>query len=475
MLDSMPFDRVLLLTNYRLHRSQEYVDWLAKLTGMPKPKFTLQWVELESPINYAEIYEQVLVQLTNAKLPQPGIKLTFHLSPGTPAMAAIWIMLAKTLFPGSLIQTSRDRGLEVVDFPFDLANDFLPDHLRRSTARINRLAAAPVSAAEFDKIIYRSEVMQQQIDLARRVAAYDVPVLILGETGTGKELFAEALHASSQRAGGPYIAVNCGAIGRDLANSELFGHKKGAFTGADKDRKGHFEEANGGTLFLDEIGDLPPDSQVRLLRALQAKEITPVGASKPIKVDVRIVAATHRDLAADVAAGRFREDLFHRLAVGILRLPPLREREGDMDLLLDHFMDKINADSRGMPESVDKKLSEDARNLLLQYPWPGNVREMYHSLLRSVIWSKDTEVSAADVKAALLNMPGQDDGVLGRSLSQGFDLKHLLRDVTHHYVVRAMRQSKQKKTQAAALLGLPNYQTLTNWMNKLGISEDDLT
>ena len=317
--------------------------------------------------------------------------------------------------------------------------------------------------------------MQQQVDLAQRVAAHDVPVLILGETGTGKELFAEAIHASSRRSDQPFIAVNCGAVAQDLANSELFGHKKGAFTGADRDRKGHFEEANGGTLFLDEIGDLPLDSQVRLLRALQAKEVTPVGSSKPVKVDVRIVAATHRDLAADVAAGRFREDLFHRLAVGILRLPPLRERGEDIDLLIDHFMDQINADAQGQPEARHKNISQEARNVLLQHGWPGNIRELYHSLLRSVIWSKDNEVTAADVKAALLNMPGREDGVLGRTLTQGFDLQAILDDVTRHYVVKAMKQTRHKKTQAAVLLGLSNYQTLSNWMAKLGISDDELT
>jgi DNA-binding NtrC family response regulator len=317
--------------------------------------------------------------------------------------------------------------------------------------------------------------MRQQINLAQRVAAYDVPVLILGETGTGKELFAEAIHASSRRAGKPFIAVNCGAVAQDLANSELFGHKKGAFTGADRDRKGYFEAADGGTLFLDEIGDLPPDSQVRLLRALQAKEVTPVGSSKSIKVDVRIVAATHRDLAADVAERRFREDLFHRLAVGILRLPPLRERGEDIDLLIDHFMDQINADAQGLPEAGHKRISQNARKVLLEHGWPGNIRELYHSILRSTIWSKNSEISAADVKAALLNVSGRADVVLGRSLTQGFDLQALLDDVTRYYVVKAMKQARYKKTQAAILLGLSNYQTLSNWMTKLGISDEELT
>jgi transcriptional regulator with PAS, ATPase and Fis domain len=230
-----------------------------------------------------------------------------------------------------------------VDFSFDLANDFLPEYLQRSGERIERLVQGPQETdPHFSKIIHKSSAVKKQIQLARRISVYEVPVLILGETGTGKELFAEAIRSASNRSAKPYITVNCGAIAPELANSELFGHVKGAFTGASSSRKGHFQEADGGTLFLDEVGDLPTDTQVRLLRVLQAKEVTPLGTSTSIKVDVRVIAATHRNLAAEVAAGRFREDLFHRLAVGILQLPPLREREGDIELLIDFFMEKIN-------------------------------------------------------------------------------------------------------------------------------------
>ena len=305
------------------------------------------------------------------------------------------------------------------------------------------------------------------------MAAYDVPVLILGETGTGKELFAEAIHASSQRAGKPYIAVNCGAIARDLASSELFGHKKGAFTGADKDRKGHFEEAQGGTLFLDEIGDLPLDSQVRLLRALQSKEVMPVGSSKPISVDVRIVAATHRDLMADVAAGRFREDLFHRLAVGILRLPPLRDRQGDVELLVDHFLNQINLEGHGKLEGRSKSLSDDARYLLVSHPWPGNVRELYHTLMRAVIWSSGAVVSGDDIRAALLPAPQANASRFEQPIAQGVDLERLLDDVKRHYIGLALQSSHGNKTAAAKLLGLASHQTLGNWMKRLGIKSDD--
>jgi len=468
------YSRIYLLTNYDFNRSKQYCTWLEKTAGYGSKQVDLYQVDLESPIDYAGIYTEVSTNLKAAGLPRDDVELTFHLSPGTPAMAAIWIILSKTRFPARLIQTSRERGLESVDFFFDLASDFLPEFLQRTGDRIARLTdGAKESAPEFGKIVHRSAAVRQQIDLARRIAVLDVPVLVLGETGTGKELFAEAIHAASPRADKVFIAVNCGAIAPELASSELFGHKRGAFTGAVADRKGHFQEATGGTLFLDEVGDLPLDTQVRLLRALQTGEVTPLGASKPVKVDIRVVAATHRDLASDVAAGRFREDLFHRLAVGILRLPPLRDRDRDVPLLIDHFMAQINADAKGRPEAEEKNLSDVAKKVLLSYAWPGNVRELYHTLVRASIWSQGSTISADDARAALLQIQRQGDTVLGRPLTQGFDLKGLLDEVARDYIARALKQSGDRKTVAAELLGFPNYQTFGNWMKRLGVESTD--
>jgi len=468
------YSRIYLLTNYDFERSKRFCAWLEKTTGYDSRQVDLYQVDLESPIDYAGIYAAVSANLKGAGLPREDVELTFHLSPGTPSMAAIWIILSKTRFPAKLIQTSREHGLEPVNFFFDLASDFLPEFLQRSGERITRLAeGAKELAPEFNKIIHRSTVMRQQIDLARRIAVLDVPVLVLGETGTGKELFAEAIHAASPRAAKPFIAVNCGAIAPELASSELFGHKRGAFTSAVADRKGHFQEADCGTLFLDEVGDLPLDTQVRLLRALQTGEVTPLGASKPVKVNVRIVAATHRDLASDVAAGRFREDLFHRLAVGILRLPPLRERDQDAAMLIEHFLAQINADAKGRPEAQEKKLSDGAKKVLQAYEWPGNIRELYHTLVRAAIWSKGPSISAEDAQAALLQIRRQGDTVLGRPLTQGFDLKRILDEVARDYIARALKQSGDRKTVAAELLGFPNYQTFGNWMKRLGVESTD--
>jgi len=475
LLDKTRYDRVCLLTNYPHSRSSQYCDWLESKSGYKNNSLDLQEINLVNPIHYASIYEEVSKHLKALGLPRDDIDLTFHLSPGTPAMAAIWIMLAKTRFPAKLIQTSKENGLDNVDFNFDLANDFLPEYLQRSGQRIERLASGPQeSTLHFEKIVYKSDAVKTQIQLAHRIAAYDVSVLILGETGTGKELFAEAIRAASDRSGKPFITVNCGAIAPELANSELFGHVKGAFTGASNVRKGHFQEANGGTLFLDEVGDLPADTQVRLLRALQAKEVTPLGDSQAIKVDVRIIAATHRDLAADVASGRFREDLFHRMAVGILKLPPLREREGDIDLLIDTFIESINADALGKPEAQFKKVSVAARKILNSYPWPGNVRELYHTLVRASIWSSGETIQPEDVQSALLQVQTRGENVLGRTLTVDFDLQKLLDEVSIDYISRALKQTGDRKASAADLLGFSNHQTLNNWMKRLGVDHKSL-
>lgn len=472
LLGAQRFDKVYLLTNYPHARSVAFCTWLEEFTGYLPDQVELYDIDLPSPIDYAAIYAGVCSNLLAARLPSDDVELTFHLSPGTPAMAAIWIILSKTRFPARLIQTSRERGIESVDFEFDLASDFLPEFLERNSARIERMSASPVGAVaqEFAAIVHQSTVMREQIELARRVAVYDVPVLILGESGTGKELFAQAIHAANpKRKNALFVPVNCGAIPTELANSELFGHAKGAFTGAVKSHDGYFTQADGGTLFLDEIGDLPLDAQVRLLRVLQNKEVTPVGSGTGRKVNVRIVAATHRDLAADVAIGRFREDLFHRLAVGILRLPPLRERPGDLDVLIDLFLCTFNDDARDRPEAQHKVLSMPARKLLHAHEWPGNVRELQHTLLRAAIWSPGESIDARDVESAILQVRRISDAVLNQPISQGFELQQLLDQVARHYVERALEHTGHRKAAAAKLLGFSNHQTLHNWITRLGV------
>ncbi len=233
-----------------------------------------------------------------------------------------------------------------------------------------------------------------------RVAASDVPVLVLGETGTGKELVARALHAEGRRKGGPFVAVNCAAVAPNLLESELFGHVRGAFTGAVASRPGHFQSAHRGTLFLDEIGELPLPMQPKLLRAVQEGEVRPVGSDRTQKVDVRLVAATNRDLAEGARTGSFREDLFYRLAVLTLRLPPLRERSGDVPLLVAALLPRI-AVELGRPEA---ELTPAALALLDRYPWPGNVRQLENELRRALALARGP-IGPEDLSAAVRSAP----------------------------------------------------------------------
>jgi DNA-binding NtrC family response regulator len=275
-------------------------------------------------------------------------------------------------------------------------------------------AAAPERALAFEGMVSRDAAMRQVFEMVERVAPADVAVTILGETGTGKELVARAVHARSPRREAPFIPVNCSAIAESLIESELFGHEKGAFSGADRLRKGAFEEANGGTIFLDEIGELPLDLQPKLLRTLELGEVKRVGASRPLTVNVRIVAATHRDLRAQVRAGKFREDLFYRLCVVPVTIPPLRQRRGDVRALAEAFL------AASAPRGLGLRWAEDALARLEGYDWPGNVRQLRNVVQRALLFRaegtvvpasalvfEDTRVSAGDTgDDGTLYLPG---------------------------------------------------------------------
>ena len=321
------YREVVLLNNWEKPTAENYVSWLQKKTSS---EISLQHINLSGPTNFGEIYQAALTTISE-KMDQYGAdaNLVFHLSPGTPAMAAVWILLAKTRFSAELIESSKEHGVRIASVPFDISADFIPNLLRKSDQAFERLAAGlPDAAPEFENIIHRSEVMQRAVLMARRIAPRAIPVLIEGESGTGKELFARAIHGASPRRDKAFIAINCGAIPVELVETELFGHEKGAFTGAAAIHVGHFEAAHHGTIFLDEIGELPKNTQVKLLRTLQEGEVKRVGATQTRQVDIRIIAATNRNLINEVAEGSFREDLFYRLAVAVIKLPPLHERTG---------------------------------------------------------------------------------------------------------------------------------------------------
>ena len=259
-----------------------------------------------------------------------------------------------------------------------------------------RLKRSRSGTLTFRDIITRNARMQNVLRIAEKAAASLIPVLIEGESGVGKELIARAIHGSGERRARPFVAVNCGAIPENLVESTLFGHEKGAFTGATEKHSGKFVEASGGTLFLDEVGELPPAAQVKLLRAIQEGQVDPVGGRKPIKVDVRVISATNRNLIADVTNGRFREDLFYRLHVFPITVPPLRERPEDIPDLVRHFLVRFAAEEGKRIRAV----SADALGVLNAHPWPGNVRQLENAVFRAVVLADGDEVGAQEFPAA---------------------------------------------------------------------------
>ena len=467
-IKAMPFVALHLLSDYSSSKTNAYTQWLS---GQVDIAVTPHLVKLSSPTSFEEIFRTASRVIEDVIRASPTKKLTFHLSPGTPAMAAIWVLLAKTRYPARLIESSREQGVKEVNIPFELSAEFVPVADKKADEALARLMmGVPPESPAFTAIIHRCAAMKRTVAMAHRLAVRDVPVLIQGESGTGKELFARAIHQASTRNGKPFVAVNCGAIPQELVDAELFGHEKGAFTGATSARAGYFESADGGTLFLDEIGELPLASQVRLLRVLQEREVTRVGATRAKRIDIRVIAATNRVLPDEIRVGRFREDLFHRLAVGVLLLPPLRQREGDLTVLIDSLLASINAEAVSQPGYKHKKLDVSARNILVQHSWPGNVRELHNTLLRASIWASGGKITAEDVAESLaVAVSPKAETVLGRPLDQAISLPDIIGSVARHYLDRVMAQTHGNKSEAARLLGLGSYQTLTNWLQKYGI------
>ncbi len=471
-VSSRTFSHVALISNYSKEEEKTLVEWIKTKSQATVLKYH---VELTSPTEFNEIYTAAVETINNVKkkLEIKTLQATYHLSPGTPAMAAVWIILAKTSHPAELIESSREKGLKTISLPFEMSAEYIPDIVKPNDDEILALTQGlPPESPEFGAIIHRSKEMKRVIAQSRRLAVHDVPVLIQGESGTGKELFARAIHTSSARKEKSFVAVNCGSIPHELVESEFFGHKKGSFTGAAADRSGYFETADGGTLFLDEIGELPLAAQVKLLRAIQESKITRIGESKPRDVNIRIIAATNRNLIEDVASGRFREDLLHRIAVGVLNLPPLRDRQGDLNLIMDHILESINKKFQDRLGWKHKKLSAGARNLMHAHPWPGNVRELYNTMSRAAILNAGETIENDDIREALFPISSGNkhrDKILNRSLGSGFSLPDVITEVATHYLKRAMEESKGNKTKIATLIGLSNYQTVSNWLKKYGL------
>ena len=322
----------------------------------------------------------------------------------------------------------------------------------------------------FDRIVGNSHKMMHVYEMIRQVAKTTTNVLITGESGTGKELIARAIHEKSDRKGNQFVGINCGSIPEMLMESEFFGHKKGAFTGAENDKKGLFEVAHEGTVFLDEIGEVIPSIQVKLLKAVQDKAFIPVGGNENISVDVRIISATNRKLEKEVVAGRFREDLFYRLNVIEIRVPPLRERKEDLRILAQHFLDKY---SKEMGKEMTK-ISSYAIDLLNKYDFPGNIRELENLIERSVALSNTNILLPDNLSISIHKQTWMEEekvrGIDLDAIEDGVSLDAILEGIERAYIEKAIELTKDKKSKAAKLLGI-NIRSLRYRLKKLRIGK----
>jgi DNA-binding NtrC family response regulator len=317
-----------------------------------------------------------------------------------------------------------------------LVKPFSPGELQRAVEEAARIRARRSGREAPDTdLVAEDPATIAAVELAVRAARSDVTVLLEAESGAGKEVFARLIHRESRRRGGPFVAVNCAALPRELLEAELFGHRKGAFTGAVRDRRGHFEAASGGTLLLDEVGEMSPDLQARLLRVLQEREVQPVGSETPVPVDVRVVAATHRDLREEVARGRFREDLYYRLRVLAIRIPPLRERPRDIEPLARRFAERF--------AGPNVHLTEAALEKLRAHPWPGNVRELQNAIERAAILAGGGSLEAEHI---VLEPAPRPDSEKPSSMS--------LEEAEREAIRRVLLSTRGNRAQAAAALGI---------------------
>ena len=356
----------------------------------------------------------------------------------------------------------KSGAADYITKPIDLEDLLI--HLRRISERRTLIRENEVLRSQLkekgittDRIIFRSRAMEDLVNMAGRVAASRSTVLIQGESGTGKELLARLVHNLSPRSDRPIIVVNCGAIHENLLESELFGHEKGAFTGAVRRRIGYFEEADGGSLFLDEIGELTLPLQVKLLRFLQEREFQRLGGNEVIRTDVRIISATNRDLEARVREGAFREDLFYRLNVVTMSIPPLRERKDDIPPLVDYFLAKFSSENGGL-----KSISREARDLLMKYDYPGNVRELENILERATVISRDGIISVEDLP--FRDTPTDERRFEGK-------MKDSIEALELQMIRKAMQDSGSNQSKAADFLGI-SERMLRYKLKKYGIKSD---
>lgn len=352
------------------------------------------------------------------------------------------------------VTAMKEGAFDYITKPIDL--DEIDLLIKRINERQNliseniRLKEQLSDKYKLSGVISSSVKMEEVLSIASRVAESKAAVLIRGESGTGKEVLAKAIHFSSERKDKPFIAVNCAALNENLLESELFGHEKGAFTGADKQKRGRFELANEGTLLLDEIGDLPPATQVKLLRILQEEEFERVGGVQPIKVDVRIIAATNRNIEQLIEEGKFREDLYYRLNVVTINIPPLRERREDIPTLIDFFLNKYISGTK----KLKAEFSKEAFDILMRYDYPGNVRELENIVHHSLVLSREELISSEDIPISLRKKRSESRKPCDE-LDMETPMTEQVENLEQRLVKEALKKSKGNQTAAAKILGIP--------------------
>lgn len=399
-----------------------------------------------------EIFDLVITDLRMPKI--DGMQVLKAVKSASPETVVLIITAFATA--DSAVEAMKQGAYDYLTKPFqvDEVQLIIRNALekRRLTTENMLLKREMASQTSFAQLIGQSEAMQKVFDVVRKVADSKSNVLICGESGTGKELVARAIHYNSVRSTLPFVAVNCSAVPETLLESELFGHMKGSFTGAISNKAGLFEIADGGTIFLDEIGDTTPTIQVKLLRVIQEREFRRVGGNQDIKVDVRVVAATNKDLEQAVADGSFREDLYYRLDVIPIRIPPLRMRTGDIPLLVDHFLERFAKES-GKPKPI---ISPEAMHVLLGHEWRGNVRELENLIERVVAFSTERAVTDTEVHG-WLHRPATQSQQPAMSLDltdEGLDLEGLINGIEKGLLLKALERSKWVKKKAARMLRL---------------------
>lgn len=445
-------DKLVLLTNRDSKEIKDYVAWIRDRQEHKVDIILELCNKNPDPTDYKFIYESA--ESVVRKHIQPNSEVYFNLTSGTPTMSATWLLLGTSIFNATLLQSSKEKGVEIIELPYQISLQAKQDQSIEQLTEI----------MDIDDFSNELKAMANVDELVTLFAPRNIPVIIQGETGSGKEVLAKKIHAKSLRKDNVFIAINCGAISENLVDSELFGHKKGTFTGADKDRKGHFENAHGGTLFLDEIGELPLSSQVKLLRVLQEKEVTAVGSSLPRKIDVRVICATHRDLLEMVQQGNFREDLYYRLAVGMIEIPPLRERGGDIAILAKDLLSNINLEL--VSDSFTKKtLTQDALKFISAQYWAGNVRELQNTLLRACIrYPFERQIQAKHIEAMMIKISHSQEPRNNLMFALPVNAPEKIKEIKRIYAEKALKVANNRKNRAGKFLGISS-QVLDNWSN----------